>query len=244
MTDKHQGLYDLSGEHVAVLMTPAWGSLGPALARALDGLDATSGPVLDVGAGAGPATRTIAQTLPEARVLAIEPDRGLRTALLSMVVSDPDLAARVTVAATDLLSTPWPETISGMVALNVLGHLPPDDRRTAWHRLASSLAAEGRAVIDLSPPFTDEAIPPFDMAAITLGERQHGGTAQARVIAPRVLEWQMDYQVREGETVISETTVRYEWHLFSPDEVAAELSEAGLKLHEPAAPGGLYLITH
>ena len=243
MTRDEQTSYQMSGEHVAVLITPVWQTLGPALSRALAALDTSGGPVLDVGAGTGLGTRVVAATLPGARVLAVEPDRGLRTALLADVAGDPELSSRVTVVGTDLLSTTWPEQISGLVALNVLGHLSPAERAVTWRRLAERLAPGGRAVLDLSPPHEDEPVPSSPLPDVVVGDRRYGGTAQAEVTGPRLLEWRMDYRVAQGDVVVAEATVRYEWHLVTPHEVAAEVAGAGLHLLAPHQEGDLYLIT-
>lgn len=220
--------YRISGEHVAVLMSPAWRVLGPALGRALAGMPTDGGPVLDVGAGTGPGTRVIAAALPGAQVLAVEPDQGLRTALLAAVVADPDLCARVTVAPTDLLATQWPTTVSGLVAMNVLGHLDPAQRAETWRRVADRLAPGGRVVVGLAEPHTAVAVPRFAMPEVLVGRRRYGGTAEASVIGDRLLEWRMDYRVAQDGVEVGAAAVRYAWHVVGPDELEAELAAAGL----------------
>ncbi|MEO1367482.1 MAG: class I SAM-dependent methyltransferase, partial [Acidobacteriota bacterium] len=102
------------------------------IATALRGLDVRSGPVVDVGAGTGLSTRLIARALPEAEVLAVEPDPAMRAALMTRIWSDPDLRARVSIVPSDLSSAPLPAVIAGCVASASLVHFDPPRRRALW----------------------------------------------------------------------------------------------------------------
>jgi hypothetical protein len=65
----------------------------------------------------------------------------LRAVLLSRVASDPRLRERVTVMAADTLGADLPDRLGAVVAVNMIGHLTPDDRRTFWRRVGERLAA-------------------------------------------------------------------------------------------------------
>lgn len=238
-----QDLYQLSGEHVAVLIGPSWQVLGPALSRALEGLDSSAGAVVDVGAGCGHGVRVIADTLPTAEVVAVEPDRGMRTALVAMAAGDPDLTSRVTVLDADLLTARLPATISGLVAMNVLGHFGPAQRHALWQLLRQRLASTGRVVLNLGP-LTAEPVPPAAIPEVAVGRRHYGGTAQAEVLGPHLLEWQMDYTVHEDAELVGSATARYPWHVLDLDELDDELAGAGLRRPDPRAGDLVHLITH
>ncbi len=49
----------------------------------LRGCDPAAGPFVDLGAGTGLATETIAEFLPDARVVAVEPAAAMRAALVT-----------------------------------------------------------------------------------------------------------------------------------------------------------------
>ena len=238
-----QDHYRSSGEYVAVLLGPAWRQLGPALAAALAGLETKAGPVVDVGAGSGLGVRVIADTLPRADVVAVEPDRGLRTALLAVVTSDPDLTARVTVLGVDLLAAPLPPTISGMVAMNVLGHFDPRQRTALWELLAERLAPTGRAVLTLDP-VTAAPVPPTALPDVRVGRRRYAGTAQATVLADHLMEWQVDYTVHEDAEVVGTAAARYPWHVLDLPELDDELARAGLHRAPAGATDLVQVITH
>lgn len=177
MTDRD--FYETTAEHVAVLLGPPWQVLGPALAAALDGLDPSAGPIVDVGAGSGLGTRVIARAVPGADVIAVEPDRALRTALLAVVTADPDLQSRVTIEPCDLLTAPLPSRLGAIVALNVIGHFTPPDRRRVWQIAADRLAPEGIVVVNLAPPDHPEPVPATPMGEVVVGRHRYTGTARA-----------------------------------------------------------------
>lgn len=190
--------YDRTGEYVAVLLGVAWQGLGPALAAALDGLDPSAGPVIDVGAGTGLGVRVIATALPDTEIIAVEPDRALRVALLAAVGSDHDLRRRVTVLDADLLAAELPSRIGGLTAMNVIGHFSPADRNRVWTLLAQRLAPGGRAVVNLYPPHTPDTVPETPMGEITIGRRRYTGTASARPAGADAVTWEMTYRIEDG----------------------------------------------
>ncbi|MFF9690884.1 hypothetical protein [Streptomyces sp. NPDC014623] len=239
----HQPFYDRTAEHVAVLIPSAWEGLGPALGRALEGLDTSSGPVVDVGAGTGEGTVVLARTLRSADILAVEPHPLLRTALLTRVTADKELAARVTVVGRDVLSATLPDRISGLIAMNVIGHLTPTERQSLWDVLAQRLDVNGRAVLNLSPPTRPESVPSAPMGEVTVGRHRYSGSASAEPAGPDSVTWHMTYRVDEDGDTLTEFTASDRWYVFTSAQLAAELAERGLRLLDADPEYGLYVIT-
>jgi hypothetical protein len=232
--------YDRTGEFVAVLLGAAWEGLGPALTKALTGLDAAAGPIVDAGAGTGLGTRVIATTVPEAEIVAVEPDRALRTALLATVAAEPELRRRVTVLGTGLLSAELPEQIGGLVAMNVIGHFTPADRERIWALLAARLDPAGRAVLNLYPPTRPAVVPATPMAGITIGRRHYSGSAAATPAEPDAVVWEMRYRLEQDGVPL---TARDHWHVSTPEQLAAELAPHGLRVTPGDSAQGIQVIT-
>lgn len=235
--------YDATAEYVAVLLPAAWTALGPAVADALAGLDPSDGPVVDVGAGTGLGTRVVARALPETEIVAVEPHPALRTALLAVVSADEDLRRRVTVLDTDLLSATLPDSLSGLVAANVLGHFTPPDRVRVWRLLADRLAPGGRALVTIPPPFRPETIPATPMEEAVLGRRRYTVTAAADPADAHAVSWTMTYQVHEADAVVTTLTACDRWHVLAPDELATEVGRHGLRLAGSDPDTGLHVLT-
>ncbi|MDK1474481.1 class I SAM-dependent methyltransferase [Streptomyces sp. 549] len=238
-----QDFYDRTAEYVSVLLPAAWQALGPALTRALDGLDTSGGPVVDVGAGTGESTAAVAGALPAAEILAVEPHPALRTALLTRLSADTGLAARVTVLDSDVLSAELPEHLSGLVAMNVVGHLTPKDRRALWELLGRKLTADGRAVLNLYPPTRPEHVPSVPMGEATLGRRRYTGSATAEPAGEDAVTWHMTYRVEQDGRTLTEFTASDRWYVFTPEQLSAELAGSGLRLTPVDGDHGLHLIT-
>lgn len=241
--DSSETFYDRTAEYVAVLLPTAWDGLDDALVGALDGLDTTAGPVVDIGAGTGIGTAVLARALPGAEILAVEPHRVLRTALLARVVGDRGLRDRVTVLDTDLLSAQLPDRIAAFVAMNVIGHVDPLDRPRVWALIADRLAPQGRAVLNLYPPTRPETVPATPLADVALGRRRYTGSVAAEPAGDDAITWRMNYQVTEAGVRIAECTVSNRWYVFTPEQLAAELADHRLRVAPGDPAHGIQIIT-
>ncbi|TCC50640.1 class I SAM-dependent methyltransferase [Kribbella capetownensis] len=235
--------YDRTAEYVALLLPGAWAGLRPALAAALVGLDATAGPVVDVGAGSGEGVVVLADALPVAEIIAVEPHAALRTALLTRISGDSALTERVTVLADDVLSAQLPDRISGLIAMNVIGHLTPGERRALWAVLGVKLTPGGRAVLNLYPPYQPEAVPDAPMGEAVIGRRRYSGSAAAEPGGCDSVTWHMTYRVEEDGDVVTEFTASDRWYVLTPAELTAELAEHGLRVSAGDAAAGVQIIT-
>lgn len=223
------GFYDRTAEYVAVLLPAAWTGSDTALAAALDGLDTAAGPILDVGAGTGIGTAVIAAALPEAEILALEPNHALRTALLARVLADERLRGRVTVGDRDLLAADLPDRVSAAVLMNVIGHFAPPDRHRVWALLAQRLAPSGRAVLNLYPPARPESMPRTALSAVTVGRRRYTGSAAAEPAGPDAVTWTMTYHVEQDGARVGELVASDHWWVLGAEELAVEVAAHGLR---------------
>ncbi|PZG21021.1 class I SAM-dependent methyltransferase [Nonomuraea aridisoli] len=237
MTDQ----YERSAEFVDVMLAPAWTALAPVLTEALRG---APGPVVDVGAGGGHGVRVIAQALPRAEIFAVEPSPGLRAVLLARVDEDPDLRDRVTVLPNGLLQATLPPRLGTLVAMNVIGHFDPAERRTIWRLLAERLLPDGRAVLNLQPPAEPVAVPHTRFSELRIGRRRYEGWGRAEPAGPERITWHMTYRAFQDGEPAEEVEVEYAWWILGPDRFKAELAEHDLHV-TPTGPTdlGLWSIT-
>jgi hypothetical protein len=177
--------YAITAEFYDVLAVPRWATWAPALAHALAGADPSAGPLLDLGAGTGLSTVALADAVPDATILAVEPSPALRAVLLSRVAARPDLQRRITVLPTDLLGAELPARLGGAVAISMLGHLDPGSRASLWLQLAERLAPGAPAVIELQPPARPEAVPDTCYGRNRVGLLDYEGWGRAEPAGPR-----------------------------------------------------------
>ena len=222
--------YSRSGQFIDPMIAGWWEQHGATVADALRELPADTGPVVDAGAGGGLGTRLIARTLPNARVLAIEPSLPLRSVLLSRVFEDPDLRARVTVDDDDLFSARLPDRIGGLVAANLIGHFSPHERDRLWEELAPRLAPEAFILLNLPAPVEPERVERTRMAELHIGKRSYVGRAGAEPTGPEQISWLMTYEVHEDDRLISRDDVRHTWWTISEQALRAETAPHGLRV--------------
>ena len=232
MTDE----YSTSGEFLDILSRDAWATLRDPVAGALHGIKPAVGPLIDLGAGSGRGTLLLAELAPSASVLAVEPSPVQRAVLLARLADDPALAEHVSVIAQRAETAQMPDAIGGALAMNMIGHLSPDDRRQLWRRLADRMAPEVPLVVNLQPPARAETIPDTDFAVVRIGSCTYEGGGRAEPDGPEAVAWHMRYTVRDQKgDLVSETTATYRWYVLDEQTLLAELAEVGLA----ARPCGL-----
>lgn len=232
MTDE----YSDSGEFLDVLSRDVWAALREPVTSALRGVDPAAGPLVDLGAGSGRGSLLLAATAPAATVLAVEPSPVQRAVLLARLADDPALADRVSVVGDLAETAQLPDAVGGVLAVNMIGHLAPDDRRSLWRRLAGRMGLEVPLVVNLQPPARAEAVPDMDFAAVRIGSHTYEGGGRAEPTGADAVTWHMRYRVRDGDgEVVREVTASYRWHVLDEKTLLAELDGVGLA----AQPCGL-----
>lgn len=229
--------YAVAAEYYDLWSADYWKTLGPDLATSLAGVDPGAGPVLELGAGTGLGTVVVADAVPGAQVVAVEPSRAMRAGLTARLMAREDLHDRVTVLPYDLARMPWPERLGAFVAMAMLGHLAPDERAQLWRDLAVRLGPGAPAVVLLQPPGRPEVVPPTRHTSRRLGALDYEGWSEAEPVGERTLRWTMTYRVLSEGELVDEVHWSSSFHTVSQDDVAAETAEAGLTA--TAGPGGL-----
>ncbi|MFV2198411.1 class I SAM-dependent methyltransferase [Nocardiopsis sp. LOL_012] len=231
--------YARSAQYLDLMIAGWWDHHRVPLAEALADLPSGAGPVVDAGAGGGRGTRLIADVLPKARILAVEPSLPLRTVLLSRAADDPALRDRVTVDGDDLLSARLPDRVGGMVMANLIGHFSPHERDRLWEDLSPRLAPGAFILLNLAAPLEPERVERTLMGETTVGGRTYAGWAAAEPSGPERVDWHMTYEIREGDRTIASDDVHYDWWTLTGEALAAEAAPHGLRVlpHGPAEAG-------
>ncbi|NLU79237.1 class I SAM-dependent methyltransferase [Micromonospora sp. HNM0581] len=221
--------YHESGEFLDLFSLDAWQALRDPVRAALEGAAPQAGSIVDLGAGSGLSSLLIAEVLPDARIVAVEPSAVQRAALLCRLGADPGLRERVTVVAAGAQDAPLPDRIGGALAMNMIGHLAPDARRELWGRLRDRLADGAPLVVNAQPPAVPMEIPEAEFVRVRVGTHTYVGSGAAEPDGPGALRWRMRYRVLDhSDQLVREVTAAYRWFVVSPEAIVAELTEAGL----------------
>ncbi|RMI46701.1 class I SAM-dependent methyltransferase [Streptomyces triticirhizae] len=220
--------YALSAPFIDPMIAGFWQQVGPSLVAELQPLSGLSGPVIDLGAGAGRGTRIVAASLPEAPIFAVEPSAAMRTALLARLMDDAPLAARTTVVAGGALEFPFPERVSVVLAMNMIGHLAPDDRRSLWERIAAHLDPAGAVLVNNLPPTVAATVPRSAGPVVRVGTYEYRGWSEAEPAGDQRLVWHMTYETLQQGRVLARVEVDYDWWVVTDEELHAEWAACGL----------------
>ena len=210
------------------------------IAQALQGLETIAGPVVDIGAGTGLSTQVIARALPDAEILAVEPDPAMRPALMTRLWSDPDLRQRVSILPSPLSSAPLPAVISGCVASACLVHFDPQHRRFLWELLSDRLSPRGRAILEIQCP-TARDIPETCIGKVRVGRVTYEGRASAERLDAASLRWHVRYISRLDGSELDHQSTDYVCWALSSEQVLAEAGALGLVGYET---GSLVILEH
>ena len=220
-----QSEYAGSAEYLHLLSRPMWDGLGERLRAALHEVDEGAGPVLELGAGTGLGTDVLLDALPH-DVLAAEPSPAMRAVLLARLADRG--TQRVTVLPGGALDVPLPDRLAAVVGMHMVGHLSPHDRRRLWAAVAPRLAPGGPVVLNVQPPTTATAVPPWPWSGVTVAGLTYEGTGQAEPSGPGEVRWRLRYRTRRDDTVLASAEAEYRWWPVDADALAAELAGAGL----------------
>ncbi len=203
-----------------------------ALAEILPHVRPEVGPVLDVGAGSGLNVAAVLEQVPQARVLALEPSRAMRSLLLGRIAGRPEWFDRVTVRPEDFFSAPLPSRLGAAILLGVIGHFDSGERAAVLAELGARLPAGGMALLDLQAPQRPERVEAFEFTAATIGDLTYRGIADAWPVDTERMRWRMTYLTLDGERVLVEDTTEHEYRHPAPERVRAEAEEVGLHLRQ------------
>jgi trans-aconitate methyltransferase len=221
--------YDITSQYYDAMANDQLVAVREKIAAAMQGVDCSQGPIIDIGAGTGLTTQVIARALPTAEILAIEPHAGMRAALMTRVCADPDLQRRVTILPMGIFEAPLPAIISGAVASAVLVHFDALERARLWQLLRSRLAPGGRVVTDIQCPEAVD-LPETRMASSRVGHIEYEGYAQAMAIPPSRQRWRMTYRALLDGAEIERRVAEFVCHAASAGEIAKEATEAGFEV--------------
>jgi SAM-dependent methyltransferase len=231
---------EATAEFYDLLATAMWDELGPSLPRLLSGLDPTTGPILDLGAGTGAGTVPLHAAFPSASIIALEPSKAMRTALNARLASNAGLRRVVTVVPRAFADAELPRRLSGVLASAVIGHFDRRARHALWRSLAERLAPGAPALIGVLPPTRPEPIPATLYRSLPVGDSVYEGWMAGEPVDGRRMLWTMTYRVLVGDEVVYERRALSMWHTCGPDDVADEVAPLGLVVERPD-PGHVVL---
>lgn len=222
---------EATAEFYDLLATDHWERAGLELIDLLDGVDPAAGPVIDVGSGTGVALPYLQVAVPGAQLLAIEPSKAMRTALHVRLTLDPSLRERVTVDPRPLADA-LPASASAIVLSAVLGHLTDAELVILWRFVIERMPPGAPAVVEVLPPHRPTPIPFSKYAAVPVGRFTYEGWQEGEPLDDRTMRWTMTYRVLDGDTIVSEQTVRSTYRCWSVDDVRSAVEVLGLTVSE------------
>lgn len=221
--------YVQSAEIYDILSAQHWKSRVDSIRLALQSLLHAPGTVVDIGAGTGACVRTIADVLPEARILAVEPSPSMRVGLMTRILLDEDLRRRVTVLPTPIQETELPETISAALICGCIGYLDIQERAALWQKLACRVSREGFILADVMPIDRPQAIQPIKAANTNIGDQSYEIWVSGIPGKEDLMLWDMRCDVRQNDHLVRSFHIAREWHTFGIGQLIEEASAAGFR---------------
>jgi SAM-dependent methyltransferase len=231
MSRVEQDPYIQSAEIYDILAEPHWAARRPSFAEALRRMmPCGAGLVLDVGAGTGQCVQSIADTLPQARIHAVEPSVSMRVGLMTRVLADADLRRRVTVHPSTFEDALLPNNFDGALICGCIGYFDKPARARLWKRVAACLAPSGAVLVDVMPVQEPCEVPEARVASTRVGDHRYDvwlrGTPAGRA---DLMRWDMCFEQFEGEACVRRVSIQREWHAFGLAQLLREAAHAGFE---------------
>ena len=220
--------YALSAEFYDVMAAPHWNTKRDVLVTALRDAGPITDPVLDIGAGSGLSTVTIADTVAEVDIHAVEPSPAMRAALVSRLLTHPSVTDRVTVHADRVENVPLPDRIGAAVLMGVIGYLDYEARQAFWADLRPRLTPTAPVVVEYMALTTPMPIPEMTIAHQRIGTRHAEVRISGEPENNDSQHWTMRYVVREGDRVIRDFTAEHIWRTVGHDDLVRDAERHGL----------------
>ncbi|QIS13619.1 class I SAM-dependent methyltransferase [Nocardia arthritidis] len=235
--------YAAAAEFYDLMATPYVAQVEPVLATLLSEVDTVAGPVVDIGAGTGLSTTMIADALPDAEVVAVEPAPAMRAVLLSRLAARKDLRERITVLPMGFLDTELPRRCAAVIALGVIGHFDPAARPRVWSTIAAALAPGGDAVVEIQRPGAVLAVPERRYTRARAGALHYEGWSRADPVDAESLVWRMTYRTYHEDRLLQEAVTEHRVWPANAERLAAEAESVGLRAVSADADTGLLRFT-
>jgi SAM-dependent methyltransferase len=224
--------YAQSAEFYEVMAIPHWDMKRQVLISALTGGGPVTEPVLDIGAGTGLSTLTIADTIPGVAIHAVEPSAAMRAALVSRILSRDDLIDRVTVHPVNIEQITLPKCIGAAVLFGVIGYLDQQARHRFWDALRPRITPQAPVVVEVMALDRPMPVPEMTIARQRIGNRENEVRISGQPAGSDAELWTMRYVVREDDKVIREFTTDHTWRTVGLAELAREAEAHDMTFQE------------
>lgn len=197
------------------------------------------GAVVEIGAGVGTALPVLA-TMTSDSLYAVEPSKYMRVGLMTKVAGDETLRKRVTVLSGtfDQAVHRLPLRLSGIVALNVLGHFEPTELKLFWQFASQRLDPGGQLVVGLQPPFEPVDIPWTDFGESRIGDLVYRMAGTASITSDMVARWTVRWTTLDTDGVeLERREASTKWSVVGPRQVTDAAIAAGLELSRQSSDG-------
>jgi len=211
-----------SAEFWDLLSRRHWERSSEILTAAICEANPSIGPVVDLGAGTGPAVEIVAQALPQARILATEPALSMRIALTNRVARDPDLRERVTVLPDRAQDVDLPDRICAVIGFGMIGHLERAERERLWQRISERLPPGAPVVLELMALSAPQVVAPFRVARETLGEQVYELWMRGEPGPEDLMCFSSTFTVSRNGRVVRRVRQEHDFHVFSAEALTAE----------------------
>lgn len=218
-----------AAEFYDLMAIPYLAQVEPVLATMLADVDTIAGPVVDIGAGTGLSTVAVADALPDADLVAVEPSPAMRAVLMSRLAARRDLRERITVRPNGFLDTALPDRCAAVVALGVIGHFDATARHRVWSTIAAALAPEGSAVIEVQRPGRVAEVAERRYTRARAGALTYEGWSRAQRVDTETLVWRMTYRTYEGDRLLQQTVAEHRVWPADAAQLTREAEAAGLR---------------
>jgi len=234
--------YTQSGEFYDILSEEEWNLRREAIASELKTVPVNAGPVIDVGAGTGQGVKLIAETLPTAQIIAIEPSAVMRVALMCRLMQSKELRQRVTVFPGRLQDIVLPERLAAVVILGTIGFINESDRQEMWRLLAKKLDPNGLIIVDIMIVNEPQPVSRRQAGRVRVGSYFYEVWIEGKPIDDKRMRWAVTYRVLDQHSVLRTFELEYDWFTFGLEQIAYETGNLGFNftpLTETSLPTGV-----
>ncbi len=226
--------YIESAEFYEILSEHEWSLKKPSISEFIRSSSISAAdPIIDIGSGTGIGLELINEVLPDSEnLVAIEPSAIMRVGLMTRLLANKKLCEKVSVFPGSFHEFSFPNKLSIILMMGVIGFFDEHTRKDIWKILAEKMDKKGLIFFDVMMIDRPQEVSERQLACKQVGSSFYEVWLKGAPMDDEMQHWTLIYLVTDGTKSVRKFELSYGWFAFGFEQIIRETKEFGFKLKQ------------